>query len=69
MQEALWHLDAAHEITAETSNYMTVGDFNYAPTDSSQAKSLSKRYYKNMDIEIAIYPAFQVPPSRIIPDD
>ena len=55
MQEALGHLDAAHEITAETSNYMTVGDFNYAPTDSSQRKIaveaiLQKHGYKNSDI-------------------
>lgn len=36
MEEALGHLDAAHELTDETSNYITVGDFNCAPNDSSR---------------------------------
>ena len=55
MAEALGHLDAAHEITTETSNYITLVDFNYAPSDVSQrvnaVKSLLETHgYRNSDL-------------------
>ena len=37
MMTALGHLDAAHDLAESTTDYITVGDLNYAPSDQVSA--------------------------------
>ena len=36
MLEAIGHLDAAHDLATETTNYITLGDMNVHPTDNTR---------------------------------
>ena len=42
--EALSHLRASHELAEGVLDYITVGDFNYAPTDNSERVNLMSRF-------------------------
>ena len=52
---ALGHLDAAHELDENTADYITVGDLNFDPSDTSERSNavnsfLSRRGYNNNDL-------------------
>ena len=55
MLESLGHLETVHDTTHETTNFITVGDLNVAPSDQTRrAKAvydfLDSHYYSNCDI-------------------
>ena len=55
MMEALGHLDAAHDLAEETTDYITMGDLNFAPTDRSRRSDavrsfFSRRNYTDHDL-------------------
>ena len=55
MLQALGHLGAAQSLASETSDYITVGDFNAAPKDRARRTQLLNEWladcgYKNVDL-------------------
>ena len=47
MSEALGHLEAAHDLAIETSDYITVGDFNVDPNDRGNRAEVLKMFFSN----------------------
>ena len=55
--EAIGHLRASHELAEGISDYITVGDFNYAPSDISERVNLASsflrdHFYSNTDLQL-----------------
>ena len=55
MLEALGHLDAAHNLSTETIDNITLGDFNVSPNDTTQRACLITQWlrdhsYENIDL-------------------
>ena len=51
MLEALGHLDAAHNLSTETIDNITLGDFNVSPNDTTQRACLITQWLRDHSYE------------------